>query len=110
MAQTEDRRSGEPARVVVIGSRGVIGRAALDAFSGAPAGRPPVVGLSSADVDLTGDGAARELAGLLRPADAVVVLSALTPDKGRDAATLVRNVRMADAVDRKSTRLNSRPS
>jgi nucleoside-diphosphate-sugar epimerase len=55
-------------------------------------------GVSSDDVDLTAAGAGDALAGRLREDDAVVFVSALTPDRGKDAATLERNVRMARHV------------
>jgi nucleoside-diphosphate-sugar epimerase len=35
---------------------------------------------------------------MLRPTDAVVILSALTPDKGRDIATLMKNLAMMQQV------------
>jgi nucleoside-diphosphate-sugar epimerase len=56
------------------------------------------LGVSSQDVDLTTEGAGTKLAGLLEANDALVLVSALTPDRGRDAATLERNVRMARMV------------
>jgi nucleoside-diphosphate-sugar epimerase len=57
-----------------------------------------VFGISSADLDLTADDAAARLGSLLRENDALVLVSALTPDRGRDAATLERNVRMVRMV------------
>jgi UDP-glucose 4-epimerase len=76
----------DPARVVVLGARGFIGGALME--------RMPALGLSSADVDLTSPAAVDKLAGLLQPTDAVVMLAALTPDKGRDLATLMKNLAM----------------
>ncbi len=58
----------------------------------------PADGVSSTDVDLTAEGAGAALAARLREDDAVVLVSALTPDRGKDAATLERNVRMARHV------------
>jgi len=58
----------------------------------------PLLALSSADLDLLAEGAGEQLSGLLRPDDTLVALSALTPDKGRDIATLMKNLRMAEAV------------
>ena len=58
----------------------------------------PAVGLSSRDVDLADAAAAGALAERLHPHDVVVFLAALTPDKGRDSGTLMRNLAMARAV------------
>jgi UDP-glucose 4-epimerase len=85
----------KPARVVVLGSGGVIGKALLKRLK---ADGIAVLGLGSAEIDLTEPTAAEELQALLATDDAVVFLSALTPDKGRDIATLMKNLRMAEAV------------
>ena len=85
----------KPARVVVLGCGGVIGKALLGRLQ---SDAIAVLGLGSADIDLQGAEAAAKLRDLLKPDDAVVFLSALTPDKGRDIATLMKNLRMAEAV------------
>jgi nucleoside-diphosphate-sugar epimerase len=92
---THARDTAAPARTVVVGSRGFVGSAVL-AHLGALGW--PAEGISSADVDLTAEGAGAALAGRLREDDAVVFVSALTPDRGKDAATFERNVRMARHV------------
>ena len=58
----------------------------------------PVLALGSADVDLRAAGAAERLAGLLAPGDAVVVAAALTPDRGRDIETFMRNLLMGQQI------------
>lgn len=90
-----------PPRVVILGARGVIGNVTslrLDA-SGIP-----VLALGSDHLDLLASDAAERLAERLRPSDSVVMLAALTPDRGRDVATMIRNVQMGatlcDALDR----------
>lgn len=88
----------QPSRVVVIGSRGVLGHALVGALQAGGEAAAPLVALSSDDVDLLADTAAADLATQLCPGDAVVMLSGLTPDKGRDSATLLRNLKMAQAV------------
>jgi nucleoside-diphosphate-sugar epimerase len=87
--------SAEPARVVLLGGRGFIGQALLRDLSRAGI---PTLAPTSADLDLTAPDAAAKLAGRLQPQDALVFLSALTPDKGRDIATSMRNLRMGEAV------------
>jgi UDP-glucose 4-epimerase len=85
----------EPARVVVLGARGFIGAALVRELKTAGIA---TLALGSADLDLTGPSAASDLAQHLRPEDALVFLSTLTPDKGRDLATFMRNLRMGEAV------------
>lgn len=84
-----------PARVVVLGARGFIAQALLRELA---AGAVPVLALGSSDVDLAAADAEERLAERLQPEDAVVMLSAITPDKGRDAAALMKNLAMAKAV------------
>ena len=84
-----------PARVVILGARGFIGRALAAKL--AAAGQPHLV-IGSADIDLTAEGAAKALAARLRPDDALVMLSAVTPDKGRDVDVSLRNLAMGRNV------------
>ena len=82
-------------RIVVLGARGFLGTAVCKRL--APE-NVTVIPLGSADIDLAEAGAADKLAALLRPGDALVMLSALTPDKGRDAATVIKNILMMQNV------------
>lgn len=84
-----------PGRVVVLGRRGFVGGSivrdlALHSIDCA--------GISSKDVDLLAPDAGRALASRLLPDDALVIVSALTPDRGKDIATFMRNQRMMEAV------------
>jgi nucleoside-diphosphate-sugar epimerase len=85
----------KPARVVVLGPGGFLGRRLLAACAAAGV---EATGLGSRDLDLTNPSAGAQLAQRLRPADALVFLAALTPDKGRDSSTLMRNLAMGRAV------------
>jgi nucleoside-diphosphate-sugar epimerase len=81
----------KPARVVLLGAGGFIARAiarrlASENMSVLPLGRPAL--------DLTNPDAVAALGSTLKGDDAVVVLAALTPDKGRDNATLMKNMAM----------------
>lgn len=84
-----------PARVVVIGARGFVGQAIVAALA---AKKIPHLALGAKDIDLTAVGAEAELAERLQPDDAVVMVSALTPDRGRDIATFMKNLRMMQAL------------
>lgn len=78
-------------RVVLLGAGGFIGRAlrrALDARGTA------LLAPGSREIDLASAGCIEPLAALLRADDCIVMLSALTPDKGRDIATLMTNLAM----------------
>src|SRR6185295_4298080 len=85
----------KPELVVLLGARGFIGaaiRRQLDAQ------RIPTLAPASAELNLTEADAAGKLAATLNPVDVVVVLAAITPDKGRDSATLMKNLAMMHSV------------
>jgi nucleoside-diphosphate-sugar epimerase len=57
-----------------------------------------VVALGRAAIDLTASDAGPRLADLIGTEDVVVMAAGLTPDKGKNVATLMANLRMAEAV------------
>lgn len=84
-----------PARSVLLGAHGFIGAAIRKQLEMKGI---PLLALTSADLDLTDVSAADKLTALLDPADTVIMLAAITPDKGRDFATLMKNLLMMQAV------------
>ncbi len=82
-------------RVIVLGGHGFIGGALLAALERA---RVPTLAPSSVELDLAAEGAGGRLAALLRPTDALVVLAAVTPDKGRGPGLFLRNLQMVASV------------
>jgi UDP-glucose 4-epimerase len=81
-----------PSRVLVLGGGGFLGRAVRAALDGA--------GISSAaplrpELDLTADDASDRVAAMLQPSDAVLILAAVTPDKGRGLGPFMQNLKMA---------------
>jgi len=84
-------QSRQPTRVVVLGGRGFLAGATVDRLHVAGVS---VLALPAANLDLTAEDAADRLAAIIRPDDAVVMFSALTPDKGRDIDTSMRNLAM----------------
>jgi len=80
-----------PERVVLFGASGFIGKAIRAKLR---AEAIDVLGVTSAEIDLVSPASVDRIAGMLKPEDAVVMLSALTPDKGRDTATLMKNLAM----------------
>jgi UDP-glucose 4-epimerase len=92
-----------PARVVVLGGSGFLGRHLLGHLREQGI---ETLGLSSADLDLSTAGAGERLAALLHSDDAVVFASCVTPDKGKDIRTAMRNLSMGEQV---CTALRSAP-
>lgn len=84
-----------PSRVVVLGSRGFVGRALVDRLR---ADGLSVAAIGSDRIDLAASDAEAKLGAELRPDDAIVFLSALTPDRGRGVEPFLANMRMAAAV------------
>ena len=84
-----------PERVVLLGASGFVARALRLELERTGIATLP---LGSSDLDLTDARAGSQLAALLRPSDALVVTAALTPDKGKDLATLLKNLRMIESV------------
>ena len=84
-----------PQRVVVLGGSGFIGRYLVDELRSRGIA---TVSVSSRDVDLTAPQSVDQLKSLLRKDDAVVFASCLTPDKGRDLRTAMRNLAMGEHV------------
>jgi len=84
-----------PSRVLLIGARGFIGAAIRRRLE---VETIPTLELGSADIDLSESAASKRLAAIVRPDDSIVMLAALTPDKGRDIATLMNNLAMMQAV------------
>lgn len=80
-----------PLRVVVLGATGTVGRSVMPWFSDLGI---DAIGLGSAAVNLCDPSSVDRLRQVIRPDDTLLVLSALTPDKGRDASTFTKNVTM----------------
>jgi nucleoside-diphosphate-sugar epimerase len=94
-----------PRRVVTLGARGFLATRLSGALRRAGT---EVLAIGSADIDLTAQGAADALASTLAEGDALVVLSALTPDRGKGIDTLMANLSMVDAICAAAVRV--RPS
>lgn len=87
----------KPDRVVILGSHGFIGR---HLRHWCDANGLACLAIGTNDVDLSETSNVHHLASLLRPGDAVVMTSILTPEKGRDYLTTMRNLRMVETVCR----------
>ena len=95
MLQHQNPEPRNPDRTVIIGGSGFIGTALTVRLREQGV---EVLSLSSKDLDLADPVSVERLAGMLKPEDSLVMLSALTPDKGRGVASLMRNLFMAQTV------------
>ncbi len=84
-----------PARVVILGSSGFIGTYLLQHLRTLAI---PTLAVTSKDIDLTTPTAGEQLKSLLSKEDAVVFASCVTPDKGKDIRTTMRNLAMGEQV------------
>lgn len=82
-------------RVVVLGSRGFVAGGLVRMLEAVDR---PCRAVGSRELDLTKPDASARLVSILRPEDALVVCSALTPEHGRDRAAFLKNVAMVDHV------------
>jgi UDP-glucose 4-epimerase len=84
-----------PARVLVLGCNGFVGRELVGHLA---ARKTPFLALGRNDIDLAAPNAAERLAAVLQSDDALVFLAALTPDKGNGIPPFLANLRMGEAV------------
>ena len=79
----------KPERVVLFGGSGFIGRAIESRLRRA---HVPTLSVGSSQIDLTSDNTHTLLSNLLRPTDSIVMLSAITPDKGNTVEVMIKNL------------------
>jgi nucleoside-diphosphate-sugar epimerase len=84
-----------PVRVVILGAGGFLASSLERVLERAHIAVRPV---HPWEIDLTDATAAARVAALLQPEDAVIMPAGLTPEKGRDVATLMKNLRMGESV------------
>jgi UDP-glucose 4-epimerase len=85
----------KPKRVVILGAAGFVA-SSLARHLARQGIRALAVG--SSQVDLLQPESTEKLAGLIEPEDALVFTSTLTPDKGKDARTFMKNLTMGSHV------------
>ena len=84
-----------PERVVVLGASGFLAKALIAHLRG---NGSDVRAIGRGEIDLSASDAGAQLAEVLQPGDAVVFLSAVTPDNGRGIDAFLANVQMGAAV------------
>lgn len=82
-------------RVVVLGSNGFVGK---DLMRRLGQSGVKTLGLTSKDVDLTQPESVNRLKEIVQADDSLVFISALTPDRGRDVRTMMKNLIMGEHV------------
>ncbi len=85
----------KPARTVLLGAGGFLG---LELSSRLATENIPIRAVSSKEIDLIGGEAVGRLAALFRTDDAVVMTACIPPEKGRDIAAFMKNIRMAESL------------
>ena len=95
MVEHENSNPEAPTRVVLLGASGFVGQNLAKSLTQEGV---DVLALASSDIDLCADGASEKLVAMLKPSDSLVILSALTPDKGRGVATFARNIKMMENI------------
>lgn len=91
----EHQTKTSPERVVLLGGAGFIGKAIAKNLQAASIKSHA---LSTADLDLTADTAQAGLKENLKPGDSLVILAALTPDRGRGFDTLIKNLTIIENI------------
>ena len=88
-------QSKKPSRVVILGGTGFLGRHLLAELQ---AHRVPMLSLGSRNIDLAMPASVEMLKATLLPTDALVFASCLTPDRGKDIRTAMKNLAMGEHV------------
>ena len=92
-------------RVVLIGGAGFIGNAIQCELLSSEI---PILNIESKYIDLIDPNAQFQLKDVIKKTDSVVMLAALTPDRGRDSDTFVKNIQMQDSVLKALSDINVR--
>jgi UDP-glucose 4-epimerase len=92
MFQTLLTTPAKPERVVILGASGFVARDLARHLDEQQIGHRAI---GSGEIDLLQPQCVAQLQAVLRGSDALVITSGLTPDKGRDVGTLMKNLAMA---------------
>lgn len=87
--------SVKPARVVIFGAGGFVARDLTAHLSTVGIDH---LAVGSSRIDLAAPDADAQIKSILRPDDVLVVTSALTPDRGKDVRTFMKNLAMASSI------------
>jgi nucleoside-diphosphate-sugar epimerase len=85
----------KPSRVLVLGALGFVGKELVKHLSAQGIACLP---LDLPEIDLLQSESVDKLANIIKPEDMLVFTSALTPEKGKDRGTMLKNIHMAEHV------------
>ena len=85
----------KPERVLILGASGFVAR---DLARHLAREKMEYRAVSSSEIDLLQPGSVAQLPSVMKAGDAVVFTSGITPDKGKDVETLMKNLTMAQHV------------
>lgn len=83
----------KPDRVVILGASGFLGKSLKSVLEQQ---NVPILTLGRSDLDLSEEESAEKLTRLLKPTDALLFFSTVTPDKGRGLDAFVKNIKMGE--------------
>jgi len=86
----------KPKRIIVLGCGGFIGSSILNE---AKKKSIEVLGITSKEIDLTSVNSVEALQKVVKSDDTLIIVSALTPDKGKDVKTLMLNLNMGQNLN-----------
>ncbi|HZP76280.1 MAG TPA: NAD(P)-dependent oxidoreductase [Pseudolabrys sp.] len=95
MLTHRDQQPQAARRIVIVGARGFVGASLI---AHCERSGTPFLAVGRTDFDLAADGAADRLAAVLDSEDTLILLSAITPDKGRGVPALLSNLQMGANV------------
>ena len=95
MIKHNNSKDLKPKRVILLGGSGFVGKALQQHLKNQEV---QAIAFSSKELDLCSDSAEKTLSGLLSPEDSMVILSALTPDKGRGIEPFLKNLSMMKTI------------
>ena len=93
MITNENKSQKMPKRCVIFGSNGFIGMNLVKSLKDE---ETELVEITSSDIDLTSDESHNKVQDVVNFDDVVIILSAMTPDRGRDIKTMMLNIKMIE--------------
>lgn len=91
MIENLNKNLEKPKRCILFGSNGFIGK---NLSKNLTTNNISIIEITSKDIDLTDKNHTKKISSLIEPKDVIIMLSALTPDRGKDLKTFFSNIQM----------------
>ena len=91
MIENLNKKPEKPKRCILFGSNGFIGK---NLSKNLTTNNIDIIKITSKDIDLTDKNYIKKISKLIEPKDVIIMLSALTPDRGKDLKTFFSNIQM----------------